>query len=80
MAEEYSDEEQEEILNRVYDWGVKFSKSEHFEILSEEQKRESENVVMLFSEYMYSYHGLPPEEWAVKEVKECCCTRYRGKL
>ncbi len=72
MVEEYSDEKLEEILNKVYEWGVEFSKSKYFEELTEKQKQESEFVVMTFTEYMYSYHGLSPEEWNEKGLKECC--------
>lgn len=61
MVEEYSDEELEEILDRVYGWGAEFSRSKYFEGLTEEQKKESEFVGMSFTEYMY-YHGLSSEE------------------
>jgi len=72
MVEEYSDEEMEEILDRVYEWSVEFSKSQRYEALTEEQKQESEPVIMSFTEYMYSYHGLSPEEWDEDELEECC--------
>jgi hypothetical protein len=72
MEEEYSDEELQDICNRVYDWGVEFSKSKYYERLTEEQKRESELVIMSFTEYMYSYHGVPPEEWDKERLEECC--------
>jgi len=72
MVEEYSDEELEEICDRVHEWGVEFSKSRYYERLTEEQKRESEFVVISFAEYMYSYHGLTPEEWDEVGIEECC--------
>ena len=72
MVEEYSDEKREEILDMVYEWGVEFSRSKYFDELTEEQKQESEFVVMSFTEYMYSYHGLSPEEWDEDGLKECC--------
>ncbi|MDI6885406.1 MAG: SEC-C metal-binding domain-containing protein [archaeon] len=72
MVEEYSDEELEEICDRVYEWGVEFSESKYFEELTEEQKQESEFVVMSFTEYMYSHHGLSPEEWDEDGLEECC--------
>jgi uncharacterized protein YchJ len=75
MVEEYSDEELEEICDRVHEWGVEFSESKYFEELTEEQKDESEFVVMSFTEYMYSYQGLSPEEWDEAGLEECClCT------
>jgi len=74
MVKEYSDEELDEILDRVYEWGVEFSTSKYFEELTEEQKQESEFVVMSFTEYMYSYQGLLPEEWNDESggLEECC--------
>ncbi len=72
MVEEYSDEKLEEILNRVNEWGVEFSRSKYFEELTKEQKQESEFVVMSFTEFMYSYHRLSPEEWDEYELEECC--------
>ncbi|MCK4398142.1 MAG: SEC-C domain-containing protein [Methanophagales archaeon] len=72
MVEEYSDEEKEEILDKVYEWGVAFSESKYFEELTEEEKQESEFVVLSFTEYMYSYEGLSPEEWDEEELEECC--------
>jgi len=72
MVEERSDEELEETLNKVYEWCVEFSESKYFEGLTEEQKQESEFVVMSFTEYMYSYQGLSPEEWDKGGLEECC--------
>ena len=72
MAEEYSEGELERILDRVHRWGVEFSESAHFAALSEEQKGESEAVVMFFTECMYNYVGLAPEEWDEDGVEECC--------
>ena len=43
MVVEYSDEKLEEFLDRIYEWGVDFSRSKYFEELTEEQKKESES-------------------------------------
>jgi len=72
MVEEYSDTELEAICARVHEWDVEFSKSWRYEALTDEQKKESESVIMYFTEYMYSYHGLSPEEWDEEELEECC--------
>jgi hypothetical protein len=72
MVEEYSDEKLDEICDRVYEWFVEFQKSQYYEKLTEEQKEESEFVIMSFAEFMYSYHGLPPEEWDEDGLEECC--------
>jgi len=61
----------EEILDRVYEWGVEFSRSKYFEGLTEEQKKKSEFVVMSFTEYIY-YYGVSPEEWDEDGLEECC--------
>jgi hypothetical protein len=63
MVEEYSDDELEKILDKTYEWGIDFSESKYFQDLTEEQKRESEFIVMTFTQYMYSYHLVSPEEW-----------------
>lgn len=72
MVEEYSDEKLDEICDRVYGWFVEFQKSQYYEKLTEEQKEESEFVIMSFAEFMYSYHGLFPEEWDEDGLEECC--------
>jgi len=51
---------------------VEFSGSKYFEELTEEQKQESEFVFVSFTEYMYAYHGLSPEEWDEDGLEECC--------
>jgi len=80
MAEEYSDQELDEILDKVYEWGVAFSRSKHFEELSEEQKAESAAVVMFFGELMYSYLGLRPEEWDEVGIDDCCLSILPSKV
>ena len=72
MFEEYSDEELDEITDRVDNWRLKFSKSEYYNMLTEEQKQESEAVISFFTEYMYTYLGQEPEDWDDRGIKECC--------
>ncbi|GEM_PF-1577711 len=45
MVDEYSDEELEEISERISGWFVEFSESKYFEELTEEQKKEAEFAV-----------------------------------
>jgi uncharacterized protein YchJ len=80
MVEEYSDKELKEILDKVHKWGIEFSKSKYFEGLTEEQKQESEFVIRSFTEYMYTYHGLSPEEWDEDGLKECCLSTLPRKI
>lgn len=72
MTEEYSDKILEEISKKAQRWSDEFSKSRYYEGLTEEQKQESEFVITSFTEYMYSYHCLRPEEWNEFEIEECC--------
>lgn len=49
MVEENPAEEREEIQNKVYVWSIEFTGSKYFEELTEEQKRESEFVIVSFT-------------------------------
>jgi hypothetical protein len=72
MGGDYSDKEMERIQGQMHEWVAEFSKSKHFDQLSEDQKQESEFIMETFSEFMYSHHGLSPHEWNVVELEECC--------
>lgn len=80
MVEEYSDEELDEIFEKINEWGIAFSESNYFKELTEEQKQESEFIIMTFAEYMYSYHGLSPEEWNENGLEECCLDTLPRKI
>jgi hypothetical protein len=80
MAEEYSDEELDKILDKINKWGMAFSESKYFKELTEEQKQESEFIFMTFAQYMYSYHGLTPEEWNESGLEECCLDTLPRKI
>jgi hypothetical protein len=80
MVEEYSDDEFNETLHKINKWGIAFSESKYFENLTDEQKQESEFVLMSFADYMYSYHGLLPEEWNETELEECCLDTLPRKI
>ncbi|MDP2844714.1 MAG: hypothetical protein Q8N79_01380, partial [Candidatus Methanoperedens sp.] len=72
MSEEYSDEELEEILNEIQTWMKTFNDSKYFKELTEEQQQESEFIISIFAEYMYSYNGLTPKGWDESGLVECC--------
>lgn len=76
----YSDEELEKIKNKVSEWHDEFSKSDSYQRLSEEQKQLSEDIVLMFAEFMYSYLGLSPERWEVEQLKECCLDIFPRKV
>jgi hypothetical protein len=80
MVEEYSDDELEKILDETYEWGKAFSESKYFQDLTEEQKRESEFIILTFTQYMYSYHLLIPEEWDEDGLEECCLDTLPRKI
>ena len=74
MEEEHSEDDLDKIRDAVSAWTVAFSESTYFEELTEEQKRESECIILSFTDYMYTHHGLSPEEWDDEdgELEECC--------
>lgn len=80
MVGEYSDKKLEKILNRVHEWGYNFSKSSKFQKLTEEQKDNSRFIIESFTEYMYSYHDLIPEEWNEVDIEECCLDTLPRKI
>ncbi|HLK58192.1 MAG TPA: SEC-C metal-binding domain-containing protein [Chthonomonadaceae bacterium] len=69
---EGEDQERQAIQERVYAWGLEWSKTPAFEALTQEQKDESEYIVESFTEYMRTYHCAPPEEWNVADMEDCC--------
>ena len=56
MTAEYSEEEENEIRDRVYELYKDFSKSELFYSLSEIQREQAEDVIMMFADYMSGDH------------------------
>ena len=72
MGGEYSDKEMERVQGQMHKWVAEFSKSKHFDQLSEDQKQESKFIMETFSEFMYSHHGLSPHKWNAEELEECC--------
>jgi hypothetical protein len=79
--EEYEyEEELEAIQERVYAWGEEWSKTAAFEALSQEQKDEAEYIVESFTEYIYNYHDVAPEEWNVADMEDCCLNTLPRKI
>lgn len=74
----------DQILDQVYQWGLKFSKTEYFEELTDEQKIHSEHIVQCFAEFMYSYYGLEPHGWRRRDfgegLEECCLEIFPRKV
>jgi hypothetical protein len=68
------------ILDEVYDWICDFVESNDFGRLGPEHQDEAEDVVLVFAEFMVSYHGQLPEEWDVREVEECLLETFPRKM
>lgn len=64
--------ELDEILDEVYDWICDFVVSDYFGRLGPEHQEAAEDILLTFTEYMYTYHGLPPEAWDERQVEMCC--------
>lgn len=69
-----------ELLGEIEAWYGEFSKSRHFEALTQEQKEKSNFVLTAFAEFMYVYHGLLPGEWDAKGLEECCLDTFPRKV
>lgn len=82
MGEEHSGDDLARIMETVAAWTAAFSKSAYSEDLTEEQKRESEYIILSFTDYMYTHHGLSPEEWDDEdgELEECCLDTLPRKM
>jgi len=78
--EKYSDEELEQIHDKLDQWFTEFSDSPFFEELTEEQKEESGSIISTFTEYMYNYHSRPPEAWNERTLETCCLKTLPSKI
>ncbi len=72
--------ELDDILDEVYDWICDFVESDYFGRLGTEHQDIAEDILLTFTEYMYTYHGLPPEEWDERQVEVCCLETIPQKL
>jgi len=77
---EYSEAELERTLNRVKGWARRFAESEACAALSAQQRELAEDIVLNFTEFMYTDLGLTPEEWEVETLLECCLGVMPAKL
>jgi len=70
--EDYEEPDPDAMQEQVYAWGAEWAKTPAFEALTEEQKDHSEGITANFTQYMYSYHDVTPEQWNVADMQECC--------
>lgn len=59
-------------MDKVCNWGNQFIKTQYFEALTEEQKENSESIVLSFTEHMYVDHRLTPEKWNESALQQVC--------
>ena len=64
----------------IFDWGEGFCASPHFRNLSEEERLQSESIAGFFTDMMFSYLGLVPQEWDAAAMKECCVHLFPEKM
>jgi len=62
----------DDVLDEVYDVICDFVESDYFGRLGPDHQDVAEDILLTFTEYMYSYHGLRPEEWDERQVEACC--------
>lgn len=64
----------------IFDWGEGFCASPYFRNLSEEERLQSESIAGFFTDMMFSYLGLVPQEWDTAAMKECCIHLFPEKM
>ncbi|MFA4876731.1 MAG: hypothetical protein WC586_04915 [Methanoregula sp.] len=80
-SEQLSESALNECLDLViFDWGEGFCTSPHFLNLSENERLQSENVVGFFTDMMFNYFDLDPQEWNSYAMKECCVHFFPEKI
>ncbi|MEA1926967.1 MAG: SEC-C domain-containing protein [Candidatus Auribacterota bacterium] len=78
--EEYSEKEFNRIRQKCRSWFKEFSRSDFFSRLNIEEQDDAWSVIDYFAGYLYSYLGLPPEEWDEESLEECCLEILPEKL
>ena len=80
-SEQLSESALNECLDHViFDWGEGFCTSPYFMGLSEDERLQSECVIGFFTDMMFSYFELGPEEWNSAAMKECCVLVFPEKI
>jgi hypothetical protein len=80
-SEQLSESALNECLDHViFDWGEGFCASPYFINLSEDERLQSESVLGFFTDMMFSYFELGPEEWNSSAMKECCGLLFPEKI
>ena len=61
-------------------WGEGFCVSSFFGNLSDEERQESEGIIFFFTEMMFNYFGLTPDQWDEDSMNECCVYLFPEKI
>jgi hypothetical protein len=64
----------------IFDWGEGFYASPYFLNLPEGERLQSESVIGFFTDMMFNYFELGPEEWNSASMKECCVLLFPEKI
>jgi len=72
--------ELDEVLDNIYDWICELIESDYFGRLGPAQQDVAEHILLLFTEYMLTYHGQRPEAWDERQVELCCLETIPQKL
>jgi len=80
-SEQLSESALNECLDLViFDWGEGFIASPHFLNLSEDERLQSESIIGFFTDMMFNYFELDPQEWNSDAMKECCVNLFPQKI
>ena len=64
----------------ILEWGEGFCASSHFWNLSEDERLQSESIAGFFTDMMFNYLELTPQEWDADGMKECCVRFFPEKI
>jgi len=61
-------------------WGKDFCTSSQYKNLTDEERRESQSIVDLFTEMMLYYFKSTPPQWNEEYMEECCVRHFPRKV
>ncbi len=77
---EYSEEDFNLMKERIASLFAKFKETSRYRKFSNTEKEEAEFIITAFSEMMYNYFLLLPENWEILAVSKCCTSILPGKV
>ncbi len=76
----YSEEDYRRMKESIASLVTKFKKTSRYRKFSDTEKEEAGFIVTAFSEMMYNYFLLLPENWEFRSVSKCCVSILPGKV